>query len=95
MYLFISLVFFFLMSVAMISTWPPAWVIAFGLFYVHLYLGMKRVYGQGWRKTWVKHFLLTNAYNFVFFIFVVLMLVGGVQLAAWAEKYPKWLGWVV
>ena len=86
---------FILLSVAMITTWPFAWVIAFGLFYVYLYLAMKRVYGQGWGKTLVKHFLLTNAYHILFSIFITIVLAGGVYLAVLAEKYPKWMGWSI
>jgi len=86
---------FILLIVALATTWFPAWAIAFALFYIYLYLAMKRVYGQGWRKTWLKHFLLTSAYNFVFFVFVVLVMVGSVYLTAWAEQHPKWMGWMV
>jgi len=86
---------FILLILTLATTWPPAGLVALALVYVYLYLAMKRVYGQGWRKTWLKHFLLTNAYNVVFFVFVVLVLVGGVHLAAWAERYPRWLGWAV
>jgi len=85
---------FILLTIALVSTWFPAWLAALALHYVYLYLGMKRVYGQGWRKTWVKHFLLTNAYNLVFMIFVSLVVVSSVHLAGWAEQYPKWLGWL-
>jgi len=86
---------FILLILTVVTSWPPAGLIALALFYVYLYLAMKRVYGQGWRKTWLKHFLLTSAYNFVFFVFIVMVLVGGVYLAAWAEQYPRWLGWAV
>jgi len=85
---------FILLTVALASTWFPAWLAAMALIYVYLYLGMKRVYGQGWRKTWVKHFLLTNAYNLVFMIFGIFVAFSSVHLASWAEQYPKWLGWL-
>ena len=86
---------FMLLTVSLLSTKPEIWLAAFCIFYVYLYLAMKRVYGQGWGKTWVKHFLLTNAYNILFAAFVTLVFAGGVYLAAWAEEYPKWLGWAV
>ncbi len=86
---------FILLTAALLSLQAWVWLVAFGLFYVYLYLAMKRVYGQGWGKTWLKHFLLTNAYNIVFFAFIVLVMAGGVHLAELAEKYPRWLGWAV
>ena len=86
---------FILLTVALLTSSAAVWLVAFIIFYIYLYLAMKRVYGQGWRKTWLKHFLLTNAYNLVFFIFLVLVLAGGVYLTSLAEMYPKWFGWLV
>ena len=63
-------------------------------FNLYLYLSMKRVYQQGWLKTWLKHFLLTGAYNFVLVIFLSAVLAGGIMLTLGASQYPRWLGWV-
>ncbi|PID78786.1 hypothetical protein CSB20_13395, partial [bacterium DOLZORAL124_64_63] len=58
----------------------------------YLYLAMKKVYGQGWLKTWLKHFLLLSAYNVVLMIFLTLLAVGGVYLSSWAMEHPRWSG---
>ena len=86
---------FILLIVALLTSSAVVWLIAFIIFYIYLYLAMKQVYGQSWGKTWLKHFLLTNAYNLVFFVFLVLVLAGGVYLTSLAEMYPKWFGWLV
>jgi Protein of unknown function (DUF3667) len=86
---------FILLFIALITTWFWPWPLSILLFNIYLYLAMKQVYGQGWLKTWLKHFLLTGAYNIVFFVFFAAVAAGSIFLASWAEEYPKWLGWMV
>lgn len=74
---------------------PGNWfrlVVGLILLPLYLYLAMKKVYGQGWLKTWLKHFLLLSAYNVVLMIFLTLLAVGGVYLSSWAMEHPRWSG---
>lgn len=64
-------------------------------FYVYLYFAMKRVYGQGWRKTWLKHFLLTAAYNVVLIVFLGGVAVASIMLVVGGESHPRLLGWLL
>lgn len=85
---------FILLTISLVSGQFFVWLAASLVFWVYLFFGMKRAYGQGWRKTLLKHFLLTHAYGWVQVFFISLVAAGGVQLALLAERYPKWLGWL-
>ena len=62
---------------------------------VYLFLAMKRVYAQSWRKTWLKHFLLVSAYNVVLVVVLATVVGGSIWLTGQAQEHPGWLRWLV
>ncbi|MCP4550190.1 MAG: DUF3667 domain-containing protein [bacterium] len=89
---YIFLLFILTMIFNRIFGWDWIWLITFVGFHVYLYLALKRVYRQGWRKTWLKHLLLTSAYNVVFLALLTLMTLGGLLLVVKAQDHPWLLG---
>ena len=85
---------FILFTLSIVVSWGWFQLAVLLGFNVYLYLAMKRVYEQGWRKTWLKHFLLTGAYNVVLMAFLVAVTAGSIMLASWATEHPRWLGWL-
>lgn len=86
---------FLLFALVALSSWWPGIPIAILGFHVYLFFAMKRVYAQGWRKTWLKHFLLTSAYNLVFTITLAGTFAGSVLLILGAEEHPRFFGWLL
>lgn len=93
-----SLHFHTLVFVALIVTMLVPWdwfvIVAWVGFNTYLYLAMKRVYGQGWLKTLLKHFLLLSTYNGVLFVLLVTIGVGSIYLTSWLADHPEWGGWL-
>lgn len=76
----------------LVVPWDWLILVVWAAFQVYLYLAMKRVYGQGWLKTLLKHFLLLSSYNVVLFFFLVILAVSGIWLTGWAMEHPGWGG---
>ena len=62
---------------------------------VYLFLAMKRVYAQSWRKTWLKHFLLVSTYHVVLIVVLATVVGGSIWLTGQAQEHPGWLRWLV
>lgn len=82
---------FLLMSLAMLLTvandylrWIPELhspiPLAFTGLVIYLYVAMRRVYGQGWGKTFVKYTIFNFAYLFVFILAITLTLVASLLI---------------
>jgi hypothetical protein len=90
-YLFI--LFIFVMLIHKLTDWDLIWPITMVGFHLYLYLAMKKVYRQGWLKTWVKHFLLTSSYNLALFVSLMVIFITGIYLASVALDHPWLMGW--
>ena len=62
---------------------------------VYLYAALKRIYGQGWRKTGVKFVLLTGAYNTVLFTLLILVAVSTAELMELRQSHPMLVHWIM
>lgn len=85
---------FLLFSVAALIGKPLAWLLVPPVAGVYLLVAMRRVYAQGWRKTLIKHFLLTTAYNATFLLLVLLTIGSSAWLLRLSEHHPWILGWL-
>ena len=69
-------------------------IVYFGM-QVYLYVALRRIYMQGWRKTGLKFFLLTGAYNTVLITLLVLVAVSTAELMDLRETHPMIVQWIL
>jgi len=86
---------FLLFTIAILVDVDVLHLIVFFGMQVYLYVALRRIYMQGWRKTGLKFFLLTGAYNTVLFTLLVLVAVSTAELMELRETHPMIVQWIM
>ncbi len=85
---------FLIFAVVLIFRWDWLFVVAVLAVPAYLLLAMRRVYGQGWVKTIIKHVMLNATYTFILLFVLVLTAGSTAYLVSVSERYPWILGWL-
>lgn len=68
------------------NVWLSLAIIIF--IHVYIYLALRRVYGQGWLKTFFKFMFLSNAYNMILLALVILVALSTAQIMELSKEHP-------
>jgi len=86
---------FLLLTLAIVTGRDWAFLIALALIHVYIFLALRKVYAQGWRKTAVKFLLLTGAYNIILLTVTILTVVSAATLFKYGETHPFLIQWIL
>ncbi len=65
------------------------------LIHVYIYMALRRVYGQGWLKTFFKFLFLSSAYNVILMALIVLVAVSTAQVMELSKAHPLIVQWIL